>query len=530
MTQLSIFHYACRHGSEVADMKKPIAICIWTNTAIAVALSLYLFIVPAAMVVRDLGDPGLRGQDVPRCAFRWHRALSPRYETWARQRLASGTTAELTTEDIAGTEWPLFGSVFYLWATEALEEEATEHPNLCSVPPSHYARGAIEAAAALVADPNHAGWVKQHWGEGYLEKENLFYRMLLISALTSYQKLLGDAKYEELLQGQVESLAKELDSSPHGLLDDYPGQCYPVDIVPAIAAIRRADAVLGTDHSEFAARAIRGFQDERLDRHTGLPAYVVDSRTGRAEDSARGVGLSFMLIWAPELWPRTAEDWYAAYERQFWQQGRWFAGFREFPRDIEVGWFNMNDVDAGPIIGGYGVAASAFGVGAARAMGRTEQAYKLAAQAILASWPLPDGTLLVPRVLSNVSDAPYLGEAATLFALTRRAVVPLQEASHAGPPGIVYLGIAILLALGSYEIIAAVRKLRRSRRDDPRRYVPLPRVQTAAWAIFLAGSVVAWLAFGAMIALVPLLAALILPWQRKRPADSTVPTDQEPTQ
>lgn len=258
-------------------MRKPLAVRLYTNTVLAVVLGLYLFIVPAAMMICDLGDPGLRGQNVPRCAFRWHRALSPRYEKSARQRVASGVMAGLTTGDISGTEWPLFGSVFYLWATEALQEAAEEHPALCSVPPSHYARGAIKAAAALVADPNHAGWVKQHWGDDYLEKENLFYRMLLISALTSYQELLGNAKYEELLRGQVESLAKELDESPYGLLDDYPGQCYPVDIVPAIAAIRRADAVLGTDHSQFIARAIRGFQDERLDRHTGLPAYVIDS-------------------------------------------------------------------------------------------------------------------------------------------------------------------------------------------------------------------------------------------------------------
>ncbi len=126
------------------------------------------------------------------------------------------------------------------------------------MPPRQYARGAIEAAAALVADPNHAGWVRQHWGDDYLKKENLFYRMLLISALTSYQKLLGDTRYEAPLRRQVESLAQELEDSPHGLLDDYPGQCYPIDIVPAIAAIRRADAVLGTDHSQFVARAVRG--------------------------------------------------------------------------------------------------------------------------------------------------------------------------------------------------------------------------------------------------------------------------------
>ena len=479
---------------------------------------MYFFLVPAGELVWDLRDPGLRSGQAPRFAFRWHRALSPKYERWARDRVQSGNAAQLSTGDIAGTEWPLFGSVFYLWATEALQDVAQEHPGLCPRPPSQYARGAIEAAAALVADPGHAGWVKQHWGENYLEKENLFYRMLLISALTSYQKLLGDAKYEEPLRRQVESLAKELDESPHGLLDDYPGQCYPVDVVPAIAAIRRADAVLGTDHSQFVARAIRGFQDERLDRHTGLPAYVVDSKTGRAEDSARGVGLSFMLTWAPQLWPQTAQDWYAGYERQFWQEGLFFAGFREFPKDIDVGWLNMSDVDAGPVVAGYGVAASAFGIGAARAMGRMDHAYKLAAQALVASWPLPDGTLLAPRVLSNVSDAPYLGEAATLFALTRRPVVQAQSGVKMRLPMLVHLGVLALLALGIYEIAASVLKLRRWRRGNARRYVPQPRLQVLAWWILLGCAAIAGIAFSGWIALVFLLAALILPWQRKRPA------------
>lgn len=430
--------------------------------------------------------------------------------------MASGAASQLTTENISGTEWPLFGSVFYLWATESLEQAARETPSRCAVPPSQYARGAIESAAALVADPNHAGWVRQHWGDDYLRKENLFYRMLLINALTSYQKLLGDPRYEGLLREQVESLTKELDESPHGLLDDYPGQCYPIDIVPAIAAIRRADAVLGTDHSAFVARAIRGFEGERLDRNTGLPAYVVDSKTGRPEDSARGVGLSFMLIWAAELWPQTAESWYDKYERQFWQEGTWFAGFREFPRDIDVGWFNMSDVDAGPVIGGYGVAASAFGVGAARVMGRTDQAYKLAAQALAVTWPLPDGTLLTPRILSNISDAPYLGEAATLFALTRRSLAPLRGESHVSPPVSVYVGLGVLLGLGAFEIVWTLRTLRRWRRGGQRICVPFPRFQAACWGLLVLGVVILWLLSCTLASFVLLLAALTLPWQRRK--------------
>jgi hypothetical protein len=323
----------------------------------------------------------------------------------------------------------------------------------------------------------------------------------------------------------VESLAKELDESPHGLLDDYPGQCYPVDIVPAIAAIRRADAVLGTDHSEFITRAIRGFEGERLDRHTGLPGYVVDSRTGRTEDSARGVGLSFMLIWAAELWPQTAESWYSAYERQFWQEGNWLAGFREFPHDIDVGWFNMTDVDAGPVVGGYGVAASAFGVGAARVMGRSDQAYKLAAEALAASWPLPHGTLVTPRVLSRVSDAPYLGEAATIFAFTRRPLAPLRGNLHAKPPAITYVVLAGFLILGVGEIAVSLRKFRQWRRGGQRGYVPLPQYQVPAWAILLIAAVVAWLILSPTVGLILLLAALTLPLRRKRASDEAAPDE-----
>jgi len=497
-------------------MRKCLWVCVYANALVILALSVYVFVLPAGTVMRGLHDPGLDGSAVPRRVWRWHRVLSPRYAEWARRRVASGIAGRLTTSDIAGTEWPLFGSVFYLWATESLQQAFEQNPRLAPSAPKDYARDAIAAATALVADPNHAGWVRQHWGDKYLETENLFYRMLVISALTSYQKLLGDAKYEDLLRSQVESLAAELDASPFGLLDDYPGQCYPVDIVPAVAAIRRADAVLGTDHSAFVARAIRGFQDTRLDVHTGLPAYVVSSRTGQALDSARGVGLSFMLIWAPQIWPETARLWYDKYEGRFWQRGRWLAGFREYPRGIEVGWFAMNDVDAGPVVAGFGVAASAFGAGATRAMGDTDRAYALGAEAMLAAWPLPDGTLLVPRMLSIFSDAPYLGEAATLFALTRRPLMPVRREAPPSVPWIVYAGVLAFLVVGSGEIAASLWGVRRWRRNATRRNVPLPSLQFAVWLALILAAIVTWITFAAWLGLVLLLAAQMLPRSIRR--------------
>jgi hypothetical protein len=470
-------------------MEKKLTLCIYVNIVLLIGLVFYFFFFPVLIIIRDLNDPGLKnGNTPPRFAYRWHRSLSQKYEKWARERVASGEAADMSVQDISGTEWPIFGTVFYLWATESLQESWEKDPSLSQVAPKEYARGAIEASAALVSDPNHAGWVRKHWGDDYLSRENLFYRMLLISGLTSYQKLTGEDKYESLLRGQTESLANELDRSPYGLLDDYPGQCYPVDILPAIAAIHRADAVLGTDHTEFVQRAVRAFQGNAVDKLTGLPTYIADSRTGQGYGPARGVGVTFMLIWAPLLWEDTAQEWYTSYDHHFWQREWATAGFREFSKELpNREWFI--DVDAGPVMGGYGTAASAFGIGTARTYSRFDQAYPLSAEALAASWPLPDGTLLGPRMFSNLSDAPYVGETALLFSLTRQPIVTDGASSDGYIPASVYFGILFYLVCGSLLLWRAIFLLRHWRKsvDKP---VPQPKLQLCLWiAFFITGSV-----------------------------------------
>lgn len=454
-----------RHYVILTSMAKRILTLLYTygKAALALCVGAYLFIVPAGIMVCDLNDPGLRTGEIPRSAFRRHRALSRKYEPWARERVAAGSATALSMYNISGTEWPMFGSVFYLWATEALQEAWEEDPALATDMPKEYARGAIEAAAALIADPNHATWVRRYWGDDYLDRENLFYRELLISGLTSYQKLLGDDSYEALLRDQVESLAEEIDASPYGLLDDYPGQCYPTDVLAAIAAIRRADEVLGTDHSTFADRAVRGFEGARIDAHTGLPHWIADPESGRGTGGARGVGIAFMLIWAPELWPETAQEWYDRYAAHFWQEGAMVAGFRERSQGLLWGeWFM--DVDAGPVLAGYGTATSAFSIAAARANGRFDHAYPLSAEAIVASWPLPNGTPLTPRLLSDLSNAPYVGEAALLFSLTRRPVIEADAGENGKLPRIVHLAVLLYLTAGGLCILLSVRSVRRGRR------------------------------------------------------------------
>lgn len=499
---------------EAIIVEKRLTWSVYLNAALLVVLTSYFFFYPTVIILRDLKDPGLGSGDAPpRFAYRWHHSLSAKYEAWARERVASEKASDMSIQDISGTEWPVFGTVFYLWATESLQDAWEKDPSLYHLEPKVYARGAIEASAALVSDPNHAGWVKKHWGEDYLSQENLFYRMLLISGLTSYQKLTGNDQYESLLREQANSLADELDRSPHGLLDDYPGQCYPVDILPAIAAIHRADDVLGTDHSGFVNRALRAFQGDAVDPLTSLPTYIADSHSGQGYGPARGVGITFMLIWAPQLWEDTAREWYASYDHHFWQREWATAGFREFSKELPNGdWFI--DVDAGPVMAGYGTAASAFGIGTARTYGRFDQAYPLSAEAIVASWPLPDGTRLGPRMLSNLSDAPYVGETAMLFSLTRQPILDGGAPSDGFIPASVCFGLLFYIVCGGLLLWRAVSLIRRWKKHQGKP-IPQEKLQLVLWAVLFTAGLVSLIFFHKGIGALLIFLAQTLPARQR---------------
>src|SRR5205085_216786 len=124
-----------------------------------------------------------------------------------------------------------------------------------------------------------------------------------------------------------------LDASKSGLLDDYPNECYPGDVMAALMCIKRADTVLGTDHSKFLKKAVRGFTGKNATRY-GLPPYAASAGTGAPMSPARGCANSYMSLTAPELWPAQAREWYDLYDRFFWQQRISAVGYREYPKGL----------------------------------------------------------------------------------------------------------------------------------------------------------------------------------------------------
>jgi hypothetical protein len=460
------------------------------NSVLVVLLAACLFIYPPVRAFLDIrNDPALQQTGIPKAAWRLYRNLTPRYAVWAQKRIAEGRAENLSTSDISGTEWPLFGSVFFLWGIDNLQTAWDAGDHSAGVEPKVFAHDAIIAASELVIDPRHASWVKKHWGDDYLHRENVFYRMLVIAALTTREKLLHDGAHLDLLRDQVESFSKELDASNNGLLDDYPGECYPGDVMAALMCIKRADAVLGTDHSDFLERAVRGFVGRNATR-LQLPPYAANSNSGRPESDARGCANSYMCLTSPELWPAQAKRWYALYDKFFWQERIAAAGYREYPNNVTNSDWSM-DVDAGPVVDGYGVAASAFGIGAARKNGRFDRAFPLSAEMLATVVELPNGVLAMPRLLSNFSDAPMLGEAGILWQLSIQPQTGFAVKTGGGVPNYVWIVLVGMFLIGLWRILEAIGIIIRAL-TDPGFSAWLPGFQAAAWSCLMIGAVVAF--------------------------------------
>ena len=61
-------------------MKTRARILVYVNAVIVVAVALYFFALPTAILVQGISDPGLRSGEMPRSMFRLHRSLSQKIE------------------------------------------------------------------------------------------------------------------------------------------------------------------------------------------------------------------------------------------------------------------------------------------------------------------------------------------------------------------------------------------------------------------------------------------------------------------
>jgi hypothetical protein len=421
------------------NLKKKVA-----KTIIRVLIVSILFLYPGVFCLKVVFDSSLRKGDIPEFSVEHFRLVSLRFKKWAGHYIESQRATKVHHENCAATEWPMFGSVYYLLTAEEMQKHLINRKDKQAQNTLKILREAAEEAAKIVADPKTGTWVEIKWGPDYLYKENAFYRMLLIMGLSSYENITQDKKYHTILKEQSVSLSDELMSAPYHMLDDYPGESYPNDVLWATAAIVRANRLIGVGQSSLKDDVL-GVLDTRSLTRERIPAYAIDSRSGLPVSPARGCANSGILVFVPELDLKIASKWYGQHEKFFLQDNGFCMGFREYTRDYRKG---SMDVDTGPIVGGIGSAASVFGIGAARALGRLDHAVPMTMEIIALSWPSPFG-YIIPSMLSySGAGTSCLGEVAMLF-LTTRPILTKDITPYTGiVPGIIWVACIFYLGIG----------------------------------------------------------------------------------
>ena len=178
-------------------------------------------------------------------------------------------------------------------------------------------------------------------------------------ALSLERLLDGGNPHAGLNDRVTAALARRLERAPTLLLESYPGAVFPVDNAAVIGSIALYDRATGADHGALIRRVLQRFRARSVDSATGLLHQTMP----RGEPRGSGTALAaYFLSWAD---PGLARELVDAMKRELSGSVLGFGALREYPS----GRAGLGDADSGPLVLGFGVSATGFALGAARAVG-----------------------------------------------------------------------------------------------------------------------------------------------------------------
>ncbi len=252
--------------------------------------------------------------------------------------------SELRQMRSANAEWDFMGRSFLVWSLanmalrdptlqptalevidrildETLKLESEEGPEFFLMP---YAR--------------RAPFVMQPARSQFLDGE--------IALMLAMRRALADRPdLKAALTERVELMTARMERSPVLSAESYPDECWSFCNSIALAAIRMADFLDGTDHSDLLRRWVAVARQKLVHPATGLlvSSYRVD---GTHLDGPEGSTL-WMTVHALQLVdPEFARDQYQRARREL---GRIVAGFG-YSREWPDSWRNQQDVDSGVVV------------------------------------------------------------------------------------------------------------------------------------------------------------------------------------
>lgn len=211
--------------------------------------------------------------------------------------------------------------------------------------------------------------------------------------------------YRPLLTARVEAMIARMKQSPVLSAESYPDECWTFCNTVALAAIKTADVLDGTDHGAFIREWIETAKARLVDPATGLlvSSYGLDGRT-RDGPEGSSIWMSAHMLRAVD--PAFAEDQYRRAKKELSRTILGFGYAREWPPSRR----GPEDVDSGPVIPGLDVSGGSSGLAFVAASSFGDRSYFGALSATLdfAAFPSDRGGRLRYCASNQVGDAVVL--------------------------------------------------------------------------------------------------------------------------
>jgi hypothetical protein len=341
--------------------------------------------------------------------FHHTAALSPKARALAARHLHLWTDAASREQEIrrmraSNAEWDFMGRSFLVWslANMGLREPASKPVYLEVIDQIIDETLRIEEQEGiyffLMPYAKARPFVRQPAHSLFLDGE--------IALMLAARRILQEKEeYQSLLSERVKAITGRLESSSNLVLESYPDECWMFDHAVALAAIRAADALDGTDHSALLARWLSMAKSKLLHRESGLllTSFTTDLQP---LDGPEGSTIWMVAHCLQLLDEEFARDQYRRARKELGETTLGFSYAREWP----ASWDGPADIDSGPIIPGFNISAGASGMAfiGATAFGDDRFTSSLAATLDFAGFPSRSQGRLKYCASNQVGDAALL--------------------------------------------------------------------------------------------------------------------------
>ncbi len=213
------------------------------------------------------------------------------------------------------------------------------------------------------------------------------------------------AAYRAPLEQRVRLMAERMKQSPVLSAESYPNECWTFCNTIALAAMRVADHLDGSDHSAFLQRWVATAKAKLVDPKTGLlvSSYTVD---GKSLDGPEGSSIWMSAHALQIIDVEFARD---QYRRARVELGKEFVGFG-YASEWPASWRNGADVDSGPVIPVLDASAGSSGLAFIGAAAFDDQRYfrSLSRALLLGGFPVQSQDTLRFAAGNQVGDAVLL--------------------------------------------------------------------------------------------------------------------------